>query len=120
MSNLSNVSQALGNRKGEAMQDKNTSTQAPVPASAPAGEGAVPGPDLRMARPEIAALHAPALAVDIEEAGRLVGVCCETIRREIMRGNLRAFKIGRVWRVRISELLSYLKRLEAKNERQTA
>ena len=52
------------------------------------------------------------LAVDLPEAAHMLGVCTETIRREINRGRLRAFKIGRVWRVRITELNAYMKALE--------
>lgn len=65
------------------------------------------------APPAPIALHPPhALAVDIYEAARMLGVHANTIRREIDRGRLRAVKIGRVWRVRVAELHSYLKRNE--------
>jgi len=56
----------------------------------------------------------PVLAVDIEEAARMIGVCDDTIRREIDRGKLRGVKIGRVWRIRVSELEAYLRRCENK------
>ncbi len=52
------------------------------------------------------------LAVDIHEAGRILGVCGRTIRREIDRGNLKAFKVGRVWRVRVAAIGEYMARLE--------
>jgi excisionase family DNA binding protein len=52
------------------------------------------------------------LAVDLAEAARLIGVSAKTMRREIDRGRLRAFKVGRLVRVRTAELQAYLKRLE--------
>ena len=56
-----------------------------------------------------------AVAVDLIEAARLLTVSTKTIRREINRGKLKALRIGRVWRVRIAEINSYAKRLEAIN-----
>ena len=53
------------------------------------------------------------LAVAIPEAAVLLGVSVRTVRREIDRGNLRAVRIGRVWRIRVAELHAYLKRLES-------
>ena len=53
-----------------------------------------------------------ALAVDIPQAARLLNLGVRTIRREIDRGHLRAVRIGRVWRIRTSELHAYLRRLE--------
>src|SRR5262245_26300242 len=52
------------------------------------------------------------LAVDLLQAAQLLNVCVKTLRREICRGKLNALRIGRVWRVRVSELNSYLTRLE--------
>jgi len=57
------------------------------------------------------------LAVDIHEAGRILGVCARTIRREIDRDNLKAFKVGRVWRVRITAIGEYMARLEQRGGR---
>lgn len=54
------------------------------------------------------------LAVDIREAGAMLGVSAQTVQREIDRGNLRALKIGKQWRIRITELNAYLERLEGK------
>ena len=56
----------------------------------------------------------PVMAVDINQAAHMIGVSDDTIRREIDRGRLRAVKIGRVWRIRISELEAYLRRCEAR------
>lgn len=56
--------------------------------------------------------HSTPLAVDLPQAAKMLGVCTATMRREIDRGKLRAFKIGRVYRVRVAELHAYLKRLE--------
>jgi excisionase family DNA binding protein len=52
------------------------------------------------------------LAVDLREAGEMMGVCAETVKREIGRGRLRGMKIGRVWRVRVSEIEAYMERQE--------
>ena len=54
------------------------------------------------------------LAVNIREAAEMIGVSSQTVQREINRGNLRALKIGRQWRVRIVELSAYLERQENK------
>ena len=56
----------------------------------------------------------PVMAVDINQAAQMIGVSDDTIRREIDRGRLRAVKIGRVWRIRMSELEAYLRRCEAR------
>jgi excisionase family DNA binding protein len=56
-----------------------------------------------------------AVAVDLEQAGAMVGVSGKTIRREIERGNLRGLKIGRQWRVRMAELHAYVKRQECRS-----
>lgn len=52
------------------------------------------------------------LAVDLREAGAMLSVCGMTVKREIERGRLRGLKIGRVWRVKVSEIEAYLKRQE--------
>ncbi|MGD0090111.1 MAG: helix-turn-helix domain-containing protein [Planctomycetota bacterium] len=100
-----------------------TAAQAPQAAPQdPAARPDVHGPplegqampvDLRSARPDIAALPANVLAVDVPTAAEMLGVCAATIRREIDRGQLRAVRIGRVYRVRVAELHAYLKRLES-------
>lgn len=54
------------------------------------------------------------LAVNIREAAEMIGVSPQTVQREIDRGNLRALKVGRQWRVRLSELNAYLERQERK------
>ncbi len=51
-------------------------------------------------------------AVDLREAGTMIGVCAMTVKREIERGKLRGMKIGRVWRVRIAEVDAYMERQE--------
>ncbi len=53
-----------------------------------------------------------ALAVSLAEAGELLGVNKISILREIHRGHLRGLKVGRVWRIRVTELETYLKRRE--------
>jgi len=56
----------------------------------------------------------PSMVVELPVAAKLLGVSIKTVRREINRCSLRALKIGRVWRVRVSEIEAYLKRLEVK------
>ncbi|HLX63351.1 MAG TPA: helix-turn-helix domain-containing protein [Planctomycetota bacterium] len=63
---------------------------------------------------EQAVQRPPPMAVDIVEAARLLGVCDDTIRREVDRGELKASRVGRVWRIRVSELDAYLKRCETR------
>ncbi len=46
--------------------------------------------------------------VSVREAGRRLGVCARTIRREIERGRLKAIRVGRSLRKRISELRRYM------------
>ena len=58
-----------------------------------------------------------AIAVSIREAAEMVGVCSMTLKREIDRGHLRGLKVGRMWRVRVAELESYLKRSEERQAR---
>jgi excisionase family DNA binding protein len=42
-----------------------------------------------------------------EQAAQLLDVHPETIRREISRGHLKAFKVGQQWRILRSELRAY-------------
>jgi excisionase family DNA binding protein len=53
------------------------------------------------------------IAVSIPTAAKMLNLCHVTIRREIERGELKAVRIGRVWRIRIAELHAYLKRKES-------
>ena len=46
--------------------------------------------------------------VSVREAGRRLGVCARTIRREIERGRLTAFRVGRNLRIPMSELRRYM------------
>jgi excisionase family DNA binding protein len=48
--------------------------------------------------------------VSLREASRLLGVCVRTIRREIDRGRLSAFRVGRNLRIKLSELQRYMER----------
>lgn len=54
------------------------------------------------------------LAVDIATVALMLGMSVKTVRREIDRGNMHAFKIGRRWRVRIAEVEDFLRRQEKK------
>ena len=51
-------------------------------------------------------------AVDLARVANMLSVSVKTIRREIDRGELRALRIGRAWRVRVTEIDAYLKRKE--------
>ena len=46
--------------------------------------------------------------VTLREAAKFLGVCVRTVRREIERGALVAFRVGRNLRVRMSELQRYI------------
>jgi excisionase family DNA binding protein len=46
--------------------------------------------------------------VSIREAGRRLGVCARTVRREIERGRLKGIRVGRSLRIRITELSRYM------------
>jgi len=70
--------------------------------------------EVKMAVPLRGAVSVAQLAIDLKEAATVLAVSPQTIMREINRGNLRALKIGRQWRVRVSELDAYLERQERK------
>jgi excisionase family DNA binding protein len=53
------------------------------------------------------------LVLSLAEAAAALGICGRSLKREVDHGRLRAFKIGRQWRVRVSEIDAYTKRLEA-------
>jgi excisionase family DNA binding protein len=48
--------------------------------------------------------------LSLREASRLLGVCVRTVRREIERGRLIAFRVGRSLRIKMSELRRYMER----------
>lgn len=54
------------------------------------------------------------IAVSLDEAAEMLGVCKRTLERERDAGNLRCFRLGRVWRVRVTELDTYVRQLEQK------
>ena len=64
--------------------------------------------------PAAAGVEAPSLplALDAFEAARMLGVDHKTLRREIDRGRLRGFKVGRLLRIQTAELLAYIRRQE--------
>jgi DNA binding domain, excisionase family len=49
-------------------------------------------------------------SVSLQGAARRLSACDRTVRREIARGRLRAFRVGRHWRIRVSELRQYMER----------
>jgi excisionase family DNA binding protein len=53
------------------------------------------------------------IAVSIPTAAKMLNLCHVTVRREIERGELKAIRIGRIWRIRVAELHAYLKRKES-------
>jgi excisionase family DNA binding protein len=46
--------------------------------------------------------------VSLRRAGKILGVCARTVRREIHRGKLAALRVGRSVRIRMSELRRYM------------
>lgn len=56
----------------------------------------------------VLAFPASARAVTIKEAAAMLSICERTIRREIDRGRLRAYRIGRAIRIRVSDIEAYL------------
>jgi excisionase family DNA binding protein len=52
----------------------------------------------------------PDRAVSLCEAAARLGVCVRTVRREIERRRLAAFRVGRNMRIRTSELHRYMER----------
>jgi len=52
------------------------------------------------------------MAVDLREAGTMMGVSDKTVKRLIVRGELKGLKIGAQWRVRIAAIEDYLERGE--------
>lgn len=48
--------------------------------------------------------------VSLKEAGRILGVCARTVRREIDRRKLTAIRVGRNLRIKLSELRRYMER----------
>ena len=46
--------------------------------------------------------------LSLQEASCRLGVCVRTIRREIDRGRLPAFRVGRNLRIQLSELRRYM------------
>jgi excisionase family DNA binding protein len=46
--------------------------------------------------------------VSLARAATILGVCVRTVRREIDRRRLAAFRVGRSLRIRMSELLRYM------------
>ena len=52
------------------------------------------------------------LAVDLRGAGGMLGCSAKQVRKNIETGALRAFRLGREWRVRVEELRSFMARAE--------
>lgn len=52
------------------------------------------------------------LAVDVNEAGRMLSLSPKTIRRMVARGDLRGVRIGRFVRVSVREIHAFLARKE--------
>jgi excisionase family DNA binding protein len=58
-------------------------------------------------RKHISTLSTPLISV--ADAADFLSVGCRTILNEIDRGNLPAFRIGRLWRIKQSDLTAYLR-----------
>lgn len=48
--------------------------------------------------------------VSLRSAGMILGVCARTVRREVDRGRLHSFRVGRSVRIKMSELRRYMER----------
>jgi excisionase family DNA binding protein len=48
--------------------------------------------------------------VSLSRAAEILGVCVRTVRREIDRRRLAAFRVGRNLRIKMSELRRYMER----------
>jgi excisionase family DNA binding protein len=48
--------------------------------------------------------------VSLLRAAKILGVCVRTVRREIERGKIIAFRVGRNLRIKMSELRRYIER----------
>jgi excisionase family DNA binding protein len=48
--------------------------------------------------------------VSLSRAAKILGVCVRTVRREIDRRRLAAFRVGRNLRIKMSELGRYMER----------
>ena len=46
--------------------------------------------------------------VGLAEASKRFDVCVRTLTREIQRGRLRAFRVGRKWKIQLRELRRYM------------
>jgi excisionase family DNA binding protein len=46
--------------------------------------------------------------VSLLRAAKILGVCVRTLRREIERGKITAFRVGRNLRIKMSELRRYM------------
>ena len=57
------------------------------------------------------------VSIDLEHAAGLLGVSTKTILRQIHRRELRAFKIGRQWRMRVAEIDAFQRRQEKQAEK---
>lgn len=46
----------------------------------------------------------------LKEASLFLGTCTRTVTREIQRGKLRAFRVGRKWKIQMCDLRRYMDR----------
>lgn len=44
----------------------------------------------------------------LKEASLFLGTCTRTVTREIQRGKLRAFRVGRKWKIQMCDLRRYM------------
>ena len=56
------------------------------------------------------------LAVSIADAAAMLSLSDDTIRRAIDRGDLRASRLGHVWRIRVADIEGYLHQREKAQE----
>lgn len=58
----------------------------------------------------------PEKLLEVEDVARLLGFNPQKVYRMVRSGELRAFKIGRVWRLRPSDVAAYQERLATHTE----
>jgi len=98
------VADAIESAKIERGRGPETTMDAPITPSSPATAA------LPVARKQ----WSDRMAVSMKEAAELLGICSKTVERMRDSGVIKAFKLGRTWRVRVAELEAYVRRQEAR------
>lgn len=70
-----------------------------------------------MIAPMVSEVQTQSLVVGLERGAEMLGICKRSIERLRDRGELRCLRIGRHWKVRVSELHQFIRRQEAESSR---